>query len=135
MRAVAFQVIFFIYIFSASAWVIDVTFFAGTEHQPQNLKGLPLDTQALTLEGSESIRGLADNTLNPERDGSILDRVGEFAQTGYFSIWTILELLSGTYAFNALEILGLPAAFITFLKLIFPMLVAFNVIYFLIGRY
>ena len=135
MRAVAFTVIFFIYIFSASAWLVDVTFFAGTEYQPTSLTGDNIDSMALVMEGSEDIRELGTNTLNPERDGSILDRVGDFANTGFFSIWTILELLSGTYAFNALEQIGMPAAFVLMLKLIFPTLVAFNVIYLLVGRY
>ena len=135
MRAVAFTIIFFVYIFSVSAWLVDVTFFAGTDYVVTNLVGTPLDSHELVMEGSENIRGLADSTLNPERDGSILDRVGEFANTGFFSVWTILELLSGTYAFNALETIGMPAAFVLALKLIFPCLVAFNVIYFLIGRY
>lgn len=135
MRAVAFTVIFFVYIFNVSLWAVDTQFFAGTPNLPSGLTGDELDTRTLVLNGSENIRSLADDTLNPVRDDNILDRVGEFLTTGYISIWTLLDLLAGTYAFDALETIGVPSVFVLVLKLIFPILVAFNVIYFLIGRY
>ena len=135
MRAVAFTFIFFIYIFSISTWLVEVQFFAESDYVVKGLDGMPLDTHNLVMDGTEDIRGLADSTLNPERDGNILDRVGAFADTGFFSVWTMLELLSGTYAFNVLGTIGLPASFVLALKLIFPILVGFNVLYFLIGRY
>lgn len=135
MRAVALTIISFVYIFSASLWMVDNIFLAPIGIIPVALDGSDLNTAILVNNGSEGIRSLSEDTLNPSRDGSVLDLVGDFVDTGYISVWTLLDLLTGVHMFNVLETIGVNPFFVLMIKLIYPLLVAVTVIYFLIGRY
>jgi len=134
MRAVAFTLISFIYIFSVSVWLVDATILIHTEFTPVSLDGTPIDSHDL-VNDAEGFRQLSEETLNPSQDGNILDRITQYFETGYASVWVVLDLLSGTYAFNILSTIGVPPAFVLALKFIFPMLVASQVIWYVAGRY
>ena len=134
MRPIAFHIVFFVWIFSACAWLTDVMIFDG-QIAPYTLTGQVLDTSGLLLgDDAQTIRNIGDATLNPSNADGILERVAQYTETGYFSAWVLLEVLSGDYLFTTLAALGLPEAFRTFLTFLFPMFVGFNVIYLLVGR-
>ena len=135
MRAVAFQFIFFVYIFGVSAWAVDVGVFEGQAIRAHTISGNLLDTEDLAIERTEQIRAISNKTLNPSDSGNPVDRITDFATTGYFTAWTMLDLLTGSYLFAALGLLGLPAFFIFMIQLIFPMIVAMTVLFFVLGRY
>jgi len=134
MRAVAFTAVAFIYIFSVSVWLFDATVLVHTDFAPVGLDGSVIDTAALVNDGNE-FGQLSSETLNPAQDGNVFDRISQYFETGYASVWVVLDLLAGTYAFNILTTVGVPGPFVLAIKLIFPMLVASQVIWFVAGRY
>ena len=135
MRAVAFHFVLFTYIFSLSLWMVDTGIFADTQIRPMTLSGQILDTEDLAIERTEKFRSIANQTLNPSDGGDALDRITEFTSTGYVTAWTLLDLLTGSYMFAALALIGLPSYFVFFLQMLFPPLVAFTVLFFVLGRY
>lgn len=121
MRPVAFTIIAFIYIFSVSLWLVDEMVLKQIGMMPIGLQGDYIDTEEL----------LEENKQFAELD-QFLDV--DSVVSGYETMLLVLELLGGVYAFNVLTIIGVPDAFIIALKLIFPMLVAFQIIWFIRGR-
>ena len=49
-------------------------------------------------------------------------------------MWTLLSLLTGTYMFGFLGLLGINVAFIVVLQLIFRVIVASAIVYYIMGR-
>jgi len=134
MRAVAFTIIFFIYIFSASLYLVDEVLLQHTTLAPVGLDGQPLSPVNLVNAGS-ALQEVGEDVLNPSQGGTIFDRVGQYLLTTYAVIWSMLDLLSGTYAFNVLYTVGVDPALVLVIKVLFPMFVAFQVVWFLVGRY
>lgn len=134
MRAIAFTLIFFVYIFSTSVWLVDQVLLTHTTFSPVGLDGMPLNTSELVNSGA-SFQDIGEAVLNPSQGGTVFDRIGQYLLTTYAVIWEMLDLLSGNYAFNVLHTVGVHPAFVTMLKVLFPMFVAFQVIWFLVGRY
>lgn len=134
MRAIAFTIIFFVYIFSTSVWLVDEVLLVHTTFGPVGLDGQPLNSQALVNEGV-TFQEIGEAVLNPSQGGTVFDRVGQYLLTTYAVIWEMLDLLTGNYAFNVLNTVGVHPAFVTMMKVLFPMFVAFQVIWFLVGRY
>ena len=134
MRAVAVTFIAFIYVFSISLYVVDVTILAHTQFGPVGLAG-SIDTASLVTEADEDMRGLYDVLNFTGVNATMLDGIINFVDSGSSAVWIVLSLLSGTYAFDVLAIVGVPSALILAFKLIFPLLVAYQVIWFLTGRY
>lgn len=126
----------FVYIWSLSAWMVDTTFFANDPLlQARGVSGQVLNTDdVLTSEMTDRIRETGSTVANSQNNGSTIDRIGEAAGASVTSIWTYLELLSGSYAFNVLEWIGVPASFITILKLAWPVIVAATIIFYVTGR-
>lgn len=134
MRSIALTVVSFCYILSISMWVIDETILPHTDFTPRNLAGNPINTAALA--DNEDIRNLANATMNA-RDGgdNIIDRIGQSLEASYAAIWVVLDLVSGTYMFNVLYGIGINPVLVTAMKLIMPLLIASQVIWFVAGRY
>ena len=129
-------VVSFIYLWSISLWFVDATFFAEDPTlAPRTVDGAPLDTELLlNSEGSEGFRTAGEAALNTRNNGTVLDRLAQSVTVGTTATWTILELLTGTYAFNVLEDVGVHPNLVTVLKLMFPLIVAITVIYYVTGR-
>ena len=101
----------------------------------RGIGGQALDTDALLqTDGARQIAEIGNRTANPINNGSIIDRISGAVAGGATSTWTLLELLTGTYAFNTLEFIGVHPNFITMLKLIFPLVVAVTIVYYITGR-
>ena len=134
MRPVGITLVSFMYITSVSFLMAEVLVLAPMGMTSTSLTGDSIDlTQFITSNGAEFL-DVGSEAINPADDGSILDRISLFAQGGYDAIWSLLSLLSGTYFFSFLTLLGLPVIFITVLKLIFGFIVASTIVYYLTGR-
>ena len=126
----------FVYIWSLSLWFVDATIFAEDPLlAARGLGGEPLNTGAL-LEGDipERMKNIGSDTANVVNNGSIIDRIGQTAAGGVVSTWTIIELMTGTYAFDTLRLIGLPGEFVVILQLIFPVIVAVTIVFYITGR-
>ena len=138
MRAITLQMIVFVYMFSTSVWLVDEMILKHTSIEPMGLAGGKLDPAQLETgagEATNNFEDLRDKALNIEQDGNILDRIGQFAETGYNSVWLVLDLLTGSYFFWVLGAIGVPQPFIQVLIWIFPFFVVSQVIWFVAGRY
>ena len=136
MRAIAFTVMGFVYILSISAYIVDEVILSETDFAPRNLNNQRLDSDTLLGDDADAFRELGNRTLNAQ-DGSdtIIDRIGKTLESSYASIWVVLELISGNYAFNVLHEFGVHPAVVAGIKLIMPLLIASQVIWYLAGRY
>ena len=93
------------------------------------------DIQGFVNNNGTAFQNIANSTLNPSNsDGTIFDRVLLFSQGGFTAIWELLALLSGTYHFQFLMLLGIPNIFIISLQLIFGFIIAHTVISYIMGR-
>lgn len=122
--------------FSISVYVVDEVLLTHTTIQPRDLNGNVIVPTALVEQGQQAgFEGIMNATLNPSQGGTVFDRISQFALTTYSVTWSMLELLSGTFAFNLLFDIGVHPAFVFALKLMFPLFVGFQVMWFLVGRY
>ncbi|MDE0001874.1 MAG: hypothetical protein OXQ29_04190 [Rhodospirillaceae bacterium] len=137
MRAVAFQIIGFMYIVSFAAYIVDETILIHTDFEPRTLEGERLDMSAILGDNATSdFRSLAERTANPsDGGGNVIDRIGRSLEAGYGSIWVVIELLTGNYAINVLHEFGVHPAIVFGIKLLMPLLVASTIIWYLAGRY
>ena len=83
---------------------------------------------------SDEIAEVGSATLNPQQNGTVIDRVYNFVEGGQAAMWTLLSLLTGTYMFGFLGLLGINVAFIVVLQLIFGVIVASTIVYYIMGR-
>lgn len=130
--------IVFVYLFSTSIWLVDEMILKSTSFKPEGLENQSLNPEELrdgTGDAEHNFSELAEKAIDIEQDGTILDRIGQFAETGYNSVWLVLELLSGSYLFFVLYHIGMPHAFIIVLQLLFPFFVVSQVIWYVAGRY
>ena len=124
--------------FSTSIWLVDEMVLTHTSIKPTGLNESEIDTALIERgegEAENNFNDLRDKALNIEQDGNILDRISQFAETGYNSVWLVLDLLTGSYLFWVLGYIGVPQAFIQVLIWIFPFFVVSQVIWYVAGRY
>lgn len=136
MRPVGITIVVFVYIWSLSLWFVDATFFAEDPTlSARTVSGQPLNS-SLLLEGDtpDRLRSVGEAVANPINNATVLDRISNAVAGGATSTWTLLELLSGTYAFSTLEAVGLHPNFIVVLKAIFPIVAAVTIIFYITGR-
>lgn len=142
MRAVAIQMIFFIYLFSTCVWLVDEMILQHASIRPMGI-GPPgdstvIDTDVLVAgegDSAQNYAALSDRALNIGQEGNVLDRITDFAVSGYNAIWVSLELLSGSYAWYVLDTINVPTPFIQVLQWIFPFIVISQVVWYVAGRY
>lgn len=139
MRAIAFQIICFIYIFSTSVFIVDETILQYTTIKPMSVTGEELNVSQLMSGGSDGAENpfttIREDSLNLERDGNIFDRITDFASSGYNAVWLVLEVLSGSYGFWVMHAVGVPAVFIYVFQVMFGIFVVAQVIWYVTGRY
>lgn len=112
MRPVAITVVSFVYILGLGLWFVDATLFEADEAlTARDLQGRPLDTAALARAGG-----------------------GGDAGAGSTDAWTIVELASGAYAFNVLDMIGVNPNLMTVIKAIFPVVAAVTIIHYVKRR-
>lgn len=136
MRPVALTIVVFVYIWSLSLWFVDSTFFVEDPTLiARGIDGRPLNA-SLLLEGEtpDRLRQAGEAVANPINNATVLDRISNAVAGGATSTWTIIELLSGTYAFSVLEQVGVHPNFVLLLKAIFPVIVATTIIFYITGR-
>ena len=136
MRPIGFTFVFFMYFMSAGAFITDTVFLEPIGMGITGLSGDEINGQLIFDEftNSTDIGNAANATANPSLNDNPIDRVVLFTQGGYASVWTLLSMLSGTYAFSLLALLGVPAVFVFVIQLIFGFSVVFTIVYYLTGR-
>ena len=136
MRPVLLQVIGFLYIMSFMFFFIDVTLMQHTQLVVLNFNGEPVDT----LENARNIAILfekaRDETSNPvSGDDDLIPRTIRGVEVAYNSVWVMVDLLTASYTWNILYILGIPSIIITVLKFfLLPFLIAVQIFYWVSGR-
>jgi len=137
VRAIAFTLIAFVYLFGLSMYLVDEVAFKHTTIEPRDINGNPIVPRSLVtdVDGKGYFDYVGDEVLNPQQGGTVFDRISQFALTTYSVTWTMLELLSGNYMWNTLGVIGVDPALVFVIKLIWPLFVGFQVMWFLVGRY
>ena len=133
MRPVGITWVGFVYVFSLGLFLADAIILAPAGMALSPLVGTADLTEFIT-NNAQSVSSLGNATLNPANQDGPLERVTYFLQGGQAAIWTLLSLLTGSYMFTFLALFGINTFFIVVLQLIFGLVVASTIIYYLTGR-
>ncbi len=133
MRPVAITFVSFMYLCSLGFFLAEVLVLAPIGMVPTGLQGETFSPSEFIAENADDFRNAGNITFD-NNDGNILEQISGFTQTSYDAVLKLLSLLSGTYFFSFLTLLGIPDVFILALQLIFGVLVVSTVVYYLTGR-
>ena len=136
MRPVGLVWVTFVYVFSLGAYMTDVLLFIPLGMSFNPIIGDPSNNAlvAYTQVNAPGISDLGSSTLVPSVNGTLLDQVVNYSLAGQQAVWTLLSLLSGTYMFGYLSLIGIPSIFLLVIQLIFGLAVAATIIYYVMGR-
>ena len=133
MRPVGITWVGFVYVFSLGLFLADAIILAPAGMPLSPLAGAA-DLTDFVANNAQEVSTLGNATLNPANQDGPLERITYFVQGGQSAIWTLLSLLTGTYMFTFLALLGINTFFIVVLQLMFGLIVAATIIYYLTGR-
>ena len=136
MRPIGITWVGFVYVFSLGLFLADAVILApvGMEISPVGGTATPSDLIDFVQDNSQEIAQVGNSTLNPLEGDGPLDRVAKFLEGGQAAMWTLLSLLTGSYMFGFLALIGLHTTFIIVLQLIFGIIVASTIVYYIMGR-
>ena len=102
--------------------VHDWTDFDG-DGSPDNIS---LEPNILTIIDEDTINTTTENivTANFTTNSTFYDEVETFTTAAAFVAWELVTLLSGTYIFNFLYLMGIPIIFVTFFVILYLALLA-----------
>jgi len=91
-----------------------------------NFDGVPIKSHILTIIDEDTINITTENivTANFTTNSTFYDKVETFTTGAAFVAWELVTLLSGTYIFNFLFLMGIPLIFVTFLVILYLALLA-----------
>ena len=133
MRPVGITWVGFVYVFSLGLFLADAIILAPAGMALSPLIG-SADLPEFVVNNAQSVSSLGNATLNPASEDGPLERITYFLQGGQAAVWTLLSLLTGSYMFTFLGLLGINMFFIAVLQLMFGLIVAATIIYYLLGR-
>ena len=121
MRPVGITWVGFVYVFSLGLFLADAIILAPAGMALSPLIG-SADLPEFVANNAQSVSSLGNATLNPSNDDGPLERITYFLQGGQAAVWTLLSLLTGSYMFTFLGLLGINMFFILVLQLMFCLL-------------
>ena len=136
MRPVLLQVIGFLYIMSFMFYFLDVTLMQHTQFEVVNFNGEPITTLENARNTAVIFEQARDETANPASDGDeLIQRIQRGVETAYNTVWVIIDLVTASYTWNILYLLGIPPIIITVMKFfLLPFLIAVQIFYWISGR-
>jgi len=95
-----------------------------------NLDGVPISSSLVGFLQQDTFNQRAINVVQANFTGNTTyyDRVETFLTGTAFVAWELVQLLSGTYIFNFLYLLGMPLIFVTGFLMLYLLLLARAVI-------
>ena len=134
MRPIGITIIFWMYIFTTSLFIAEIVVLTPLGIHTIGADGNVIDSKQFIEDNAGNFRGLTDAALNPERNQNTLDRILQWAQSGWAAAWELISLMSGSYAFNAMLLIGVPNILVSALQLLYPFFVILTMIYYVVGR-
>jgi len=91
-----------------------------------NFNGDPVKSNLLTIIDVNQINTQTELIITANFTGNttFYDRVETFTTGAAFAAWELITLLSGTYIFNFMYLMGIPIMFVTFFVIIYFVLLA-----------
>ena len=91
-----------------------------------NLDGVPIESHIIGFINQEDFNQISVNIVqaNYSSNTTYYDRVETFTTGAAFVAWELVTLLSGTYIFNFLYLMGVPVLFVTGFVMIYLFLLA-----------
>lgn len=92
----------------------------------QSYDGTTLEPYLLDFVEEGTINTRTENIVNGTYidNGTTYNRVTDFSVSAAYVAWELVQLLSGTYIFNLVYLLGVPLVFVTPLVILYLMLLA-----------
>ena len=135
MRPVGLSFVGFMYLLSFGFLLAEVVVLAPAGYESQNLSGVTVAYNDFVQENTGDLDEFRDDALNPRNeDNSIIDRVLQFTQSSFVVVWHLISLLTGTYMFNFMTLLGIPGVFIGVIQMIFSLVVVSTVVSLVVNR-
>ena len=116
MRALGLNLLILTFCLSTGTFAVDALIFSPLGVSPTTLSGQPIDIDGLVAEDQERLGDVSTDTLNPQYEGNIVDRITLFSTGGFDMVWTMMTLMSGSYYLNWALAVGVPQIFIYFLQ-------------------
>lgn len=100
-----------------------------------NFDGVPVKSHLLTLIDIDEINTVSENiiTANFTDNSTAYDKIETFTTAAAFVAWEVITLLSGTYIFNFMFLMGIPIIFVSFFVIIYVMFLARAIIGYIRG--
>lgn len=91
-----------------------------------NYEGVPVRSALLSVIESDTLNTFANNTIttNSTAEPTDFDRVVESTQAAAFTVWELITLMSGTYIFNFLFLMGVPGVIVGGMVVLYVILLA-----------
>ena len=136
MRPIGITWVGFVYVFSLGLFLADAVILSPVGMTIAPLAGDATGAELISFiqDNSDEIANVGNSTLNPQQGDSVIDRVTQFIEGGQAAMWTLLSLLTGSYMFGFLGLIGIHSTFIIVLQLIFGVIVASTIVYYIMGR-
>ena len=123
----ALSIMLFMWCVSFSVFGFQVTLADAFDITLVNFRGEPIEPQLAKLIDQDSFNRATENIVSgvyTDKNGTEHDRIEDAGVSSVFIMWELAQLLSGTYIFGFLYLLGVPLIFVTVLVVIYFALLA-----------
>ena len=134
MRAIGLNLVILTFCLSTLTFGVDAVILSPLGISPTTLDGTtPVDVQGLTQSDRDAFGNLASDSLNPQYQGEVIDRITLFSTGGFDAVWTMITLLSGSYYLNWAVAVGVPEFWIYLFQGVMAFAVVITVIKYVRG--
>ena len=132
----ALSIMLFMWAVSFSVFGMQLTLGEAYDIEIRNHRGEVIESQLAKLIDQDEINETTENIVSgtyTDANGTAYDRITDNAISSAFVMWELAQLLSGTYIFGFLYLLGVPVIFVTILVIIYLALLARAIVGYLRG--
>lgn len=95
-----------------------------------SIYGVPLESKIVQFMDEGNLNQRTVNVVNANftTNSTFYDRVETFTTGAAFVAWELVQILTGTYIFNVMQLLGVPAQFVTVFVIAYTLILARTII-------
>ena len=126
----ALKVVIFMYIMSTSLIAAQFVIADVFNIELVSIYGVPLESKIVDFMDEGNLNQRTVNVVNANftTNSTFYDRVETFTTGAAFVAWELVQILTGTYIFNVMQLLGVPAQFVTVFVISYTLILARTII-------
>ena len=138
MIANSLRIIIFCYAVSIGLLSIEVLLLVPLGMELRAPDGTPMKASMIGLLSEDRIKDVATNIRDTNfsgesADGNIFSRIFDFNVSAAYSVFQLVQILSGTYVFSLLLVVGFPAILVVGMVMIYTIFLAVTIVSLLRG--